>query len=72
MLMADGRGARSHISATQAAVKEPTPAPASKRRMLGLVTDAIEAISLAVADGVKNCPSSERRPASSLRAAPMR
>ena len=60
-----GRKGREQISLTHAAVNAPTPAPASNNRNLSRECELIDAISFAVAGGVKNCPSFPRRTRSS-------
>ncbi len=60
-----GRTDREQISLTHAAVNAPTPAPASNNRNLSRRCELVEAMSLAVAAGVKNCPSWLRRTRSS-------
>ena len=60
-----GRTDREQISLTHAAVNAPTPAPASNNRNVSRRCELVDAMSLAVAAGVKNCPSWLRRTRSS-------
>ena len=60
-----GRTDREQISLTHAAVNAPTPAPASNNRNLSRRRELVDAMSLAVEGGVKNCPSWLRRTRSS-------
>ena len=60
-----GRTDREQISFTHAAVNAPTPAPASNNRKLSRRCELVDAMSLAVGGGVKNCPSWLRRTRSS-------
>jgi len=60
-----GRTDREQISLTHAAVNAPTPAPASNNRKLSRRCELVDAMSLAVGGGVKNCPSWLRRSRSS-------
>ena len=60
-----GRTDREQISLTHAAVNAPTPAPASNKRNVSRRWELVDAMSLAVAAGVKNCPSWLRRTRSS-------
>ena len=60
------------MASTNAAVRDPTPAPGSSRRILRRRVLNIEAIRRATGAGVKNCPFSPRRPSSRCRAASRR